>query len=245
MALTISPHVSTSLSHVTRLDVSSIVFDLDTNLYRSAADALMTDDSFFCAQLLSFGRVTANIGGAGQIDLFSDGKMYFGLASDTSLFRSGANNLVTGGSFNALGTFRSDALASAIAYAAFATDRTPQYSWFVRNDGTMWWGSGALTQDTNLYRTAVGTLKTDGKFEIAGVGANAFNVSNGNAFNIDSNNIKVSIGGQGSSGNYTLAILSTNSVPNTNPVGGGVLWVESGALKYRGSGGTVTTIALS
>jgi hypothetical protein len=31
-------------------------------------------------------------------------------------------------------------------------------------------------------------------------------------------------------------------VPNT-PSGGGVFYVESGALKYKGSSGTVTTIA--
>jgi hypothetical protein len=31
--------------------------------------------------------------------------------------------------------------------------------------------------------------------------------------------------------------------PSTNPTGGGILYVEAGALKYRGSSGTVTTIA--
>jgi hypothetical protein len=32
-------------------------------------------------------------------------------------------------------------------------------------------------------------------------------------------------------------------VPTTNPSGAGILYVESGALKYRGTSGTVTTIA--
>jgi hypothetical protein len=32
-------------------------------------------------------------------------------------------------------------------------------------------------------------------------------------------------------------------VPNADPSGGGVLYVEAGALKYRGSSGTITTIA--
>jgi hypothetical protein len=31
--------------------------------------------------------------------------------------------------------------------------------------------------------------------------------------------------------------------PNSNPSGGGILYVDAGALKYRGSSGTVTTIA--
>ena len=42
------------------------------------------------------------------------------------------------------------------------------------------------------------------------------------------------------SGNVSIA--NTNSAPAT-PASGGVLYVEAGALKYIGSGGTVTTIA--
>jgi hypothetical protein len=37
--------------------------------------------------------------------------------------------------------------------------------------------------------------------------------------------------------------LANATVPTANPTGGGVLYVEAGALKYRGSSGTVTTIA--
>lgn len=45
--------------------------------------------------------------------------------------------------------------------------------------------------------------------------------------------------------NAEVAIEMQNAsvVPSTNPTGGGVIYVEGGALKYRGSGGTVTTIA--
>jgi hypothetical protein len=43
------------------------------------------------------------------------------------------------------------------------------------------------------------------------------------------------------SGNQFVA--NTSSAPGSNPSGGGYLYVESGALKYRGSSGTVTTIA--
>ena len=39
-----------------------------------------------------------------------------------------------------------------------------------------------------------------------------------------------------------LGIKNATSVPSTNPTGGGILYVESGALKYRGSSGTVTTL---
>lgn len=37
--------------------------------------------------------------------------------------------------------------------------------------------------------------------------------------------------------------LANATAPSANPSGGGVLYVESGALKYRGSSGTTTTIA--
>ena len=39
-----------------------------------------------------------------------------------------------------------------------------------------------------------------------------------------------------------LFVSNATTAPTTNPTGGGILYVEAGALKYRGSGGTVTTI---
>lgn len=40
-------------------------------------------------------------------------------------------------------------------------------------------------------------------------------------------------------------IANTDSAPGSNPVGGGYLYVESGALKYRGTSGSVSTIAVA
>ena len=40
-----------------------------------------------------------------------------------------------------------------------------------------------------------------------------------------------------------LAVANAGTVPASNPTGGGVLYAEGGALKWRGSSGTVTTIA--
>lgn len=45
------------------------------------------------------------------------------------------------------------------------------------------------------------------------------------------------------SGSGVFGIANASVAPTTNPTGGGVLYVEGGALKYRGSSGTVTTIA--
>lgn len=45
-------------------------------------------------------------------------------------------------------------------------------------------------------------------------------------------------GGQG-----VIAIANATVVPSGNPAGAGILYVEDGALKHRGSSGTVTVIA--
>ena len=52
-------------------------------------------------------------------------------------------------------------------------------------------------------------------------------------------------GGAASLGGGTgvIGITNATTVPTTNPTGGGILYVENGALKYRGSSGTVTVIA--
>lgn len=44
-------------------------------------------------------------------------------------------------------------------------------------------------------------------------------------------------------GDKVIAIANAATVPASNPTGGGILYCEGGALKYRGSSGTVTTIA--
>lgn len=43
-------------------------------------------------------------------------------------------------------------------------------------------------------------------------------------------------------GNGVLAVRNTSKAPVTNPRHGGILYVEDGALKYKGSTGTVTTL---
>jgi hypothetical protein len=39
-----------------------------------------------------------------------------------------------------------------------------------------------------------------------------------------------------------LALANAATPPSTNPTGGGIIYVQAGALKYLGSGGTVTTL---
>ncbi len=56
-------------------------------------------------------------------------------------------------------------------------------------------------------------------------------------------NLGIGTDSQFGSGTKVLALSNAGVVPTTNPSGGGVLYVQGGALKYRGSSGTVTTIA--
>lgn len=44
-------------------------------------------------------------------------------------------------------------------------------------------------------------------------------------------------------GSGIIYIPNALAAPSSNPTGGGILYTQSGALKYRGSSGTVTTIA--
>jgi len=66
--------------------------------------------------------------------------------------------------------------------------------------------------------------------------------TSGNSW-ILSNNIGLGTSNQFGGGVKVIGIANATTVPSSNPSGGGVLYVENGALKYRGSSGTVTTIA--
>ena len=63
---------------------------------------------------------------------------------------------------------------------------------------------------------------------------------------------KVNSSGNIVAGNMAIATssvstihISNGTIPSADPTGGGVLYVEAGALKFRGSSGTVTTIAVA
>lgn len=57
------------------------------------------------------------------------------------------------------------------------------------------------------------------------------------------NTFMLASSGSYGSGSGVLFLGNATTAPTTNPTGGGILYVEAGALKFRGSSGTVTTIA--
>ena len=74
----------------------------------------------------------------------------------------------------------------------------------------------------------------------SGTAGNAINFTMSLLINSDGSLL---LGGASTPGAKVLYIANATAAPATDPVGGGVLYVEGGALKYRGSSGTVTTIA--
>ncbi len=57
------------------------------------------------------------------------------------------------------------------------------------------------------------------------------------------NNGNIGISGASFGSGVKVLFIADGTAPSSNPSGGGILYVESGALKYRGSSGTVTTVA--
>ena len=201
----------------------------DTTLYRSVANTLKTDDDFSVA---------------------------------LNVLMDGATSILN---------FRAGAAASTGSIAMVVTGDTNS-RFQLNRGGIMEWGPGNAAVDTNLYRSATSVLKTDDRFDAAGglkaTGAH-IEISSGNLYlygaaaqiilgtssdvNLYRSNTDVlrtddtyAIGAGVTVPTMTgVGVLLSNltTAPSTNPVGGGVLYAEAGALKWRGSSGTVTTIA--
>lgn len=61
---------------------------------------------------------------------------------------------------------------------------------------------------------------------------------------VDADRVNYGFGGEGYGGGQgVMFIKNAVTTPTTDPSAGGILYTEAGALKYRGSSGTVTTIA--
>ncbi len=55
-------------------------------------------------------------------------------------------------------------------------------------------------------------------------------------------NVGINTMNQFGSGAKVIGISNATTLPTTNPTGGGVLYAEAGALKWRGSSGTISTL---
>jgi len=181
------------------------------------------------------------------------------LAYSLDVLSSGATTVAVRSS-GAVGLYRGYAIA----------DGTAEYGQFKQNfstgelqivSGTAGWG-GFLTLSTGgseRYRIASDGVATDPaavtRLSIDGQGAtwHLDNERTNGIFKItrnstacltidNSGNVGIGVSTFGTSAAKVLG-LANATAPSTSPAGMGQLYVEAGALKYRGSSGTVTTIA--
>lgn len=99
----------------------------------------------------------------------ADGKMQWGtgsLAADTNLYRRATSTLATDHTFNAFGGvygLRDAATSIALGVRVGTAGSYEQFDRFCAlANGTLRWGDGGNAQDTYLYRTSAGVLRTNG-----------------------------------------------------------------------------------
>jgi hypothetical protein len=124
---------------------------------------------------------------------------------------------VYGSNVSGIGQFRIDCPAAGTAQQTFAINGTYQGQLFT--DGTKF-VIGTPNSTPIVFRTNLTEALTIDASQNVGVGVSTF----------------------GTSAAKVLG-LANATAPSTSPAGMGQLYVEAGALKYRGSSGTVTTIA--
>jgi hypothetical protein len=112
-----------------------------------------------------------------RVRVDTNGKISWGSGTanrDATLYRSGTSTLATDGAFSIGGTAThlgsTDSVRSSATNSAYTSkvtaDTVVRHN--VMADGKHEWGDGASTRDTNLYRSASATLKTDGAFVVGG-----------------------------------------------------------------------------
>lgn len=115
-----------------------------------------------------------------------------------------------------------DDLGAVVFSGSDGTNFIPAVMIFAECDGTP--GTNDMPGRLSFHTTADGASSPTERFRID----NAGNIGvNGTSF------------GSG----VKVMFIANGTAPSGTPTGGGILYVESGALKYKGSSGTVTTIA--
>lgn len=201
----------------------------DTNLYRLQAGWLKTDGGLWTSG--------EHVVAGPQLSLVGEGRIVFGSGADTNLYRIAASHLHTDGVFSVGG--------GVLIYGDTLLDAGDA-------GRRLYFGSG---YDTSLYRAAAGRLKTDGTLEagaavlassgltfggdtsIARSAANQLRtpgqlVTGADVFVADGTSQRVAIGNR---------YLGWPAIEFGNQAG--IVYIANGALTYRGSNGTVTTLA--
>lgn len=134
----------------------------DTNLYRSAASTLKTDGTFNAVTALQVNGVNVLTTGDTTRVLKAGDTMSGALA--VTIAAAGYALALTNSSAGHGLSIGLGAATNLAYFAAVTGDSFGRYS--VDASGKTSWGSGALAVDTNLYRSAANTLKTDNSLMI-------------------------------------------------------------------------------
>lgn len=159
------------------------------------------------------------------------GNLLIGTTTD-----DGSNKLQVNGSLKAANIMFVD--------GANLTDRDLRFTtgaslrWVLRVNASSESGSDAGSNLQILARTDAGAA-IDAPIEINRASAGSIRIGGTTNRNIRLLTGTESFGG----GSNVIFICNAMTAPTTNPTGGGILYSEAGALKWRGSAGTVTTIA--
>jgi hypothetical protein len=167
----------------------------------------------------------------------------------------------TGTAAQGIRIFSSDSGTSGNAFTAALNGRD---DFVIKGDGKVGIGLPTATtpagrleirqvdlSDVGLAMTALASgqsmilLKDSGgnqRFEINNSGNAVFRALSYFTSTMQIGSTSAQVGGGGSG---CIGIANRGTAPSTNPTGGGVMYAESGALKWRGSSGTVTTIAVA
>lgn len=174
----------------------------------------VTDNASFVSSLL----VDFQIGGSSKFSVSKAGRVV--IATDLWI-TSGSSVLTTDGSHQL--AIRNGASGQAIRVYNTYTDST---NW---ERGNFSWVTNVLTIGT--AKQGSGTDRTM-ELQTAGVTRMAFDIVG---------NVGIGVSAFGTSAAKVIGIAN-GTAPSSSPAGMGQLYVEAGALKYRGSGGTVTVL---
>ena len=180
--------------------------------------------------LVHFAGTAGNATHASQIELRS-GVFRVKAGSAAKLeFEAPAGTTFKGGTVEAQSLFRFTASLPASGMDG---------AYLGRRTGDMAQPSLILSTTSNEWRVE----NRGGQLQMLRDGASALKIDATRTAFTGSRNVGVNTETAFGSGTGVLGIANATTAPTANPSGGGVLYVEGGALKFRGSAGTVTTIA--
>lgn len=167
-----------------------------------------------------------------QASFIADGVVWT-LAGDNfpSFFDGPQFSVANSGSFNATAAYRSYHSGLTVNTGVTLNRRTG----FAYANAT---GAGTLNEQRGLFVAAL----TKGAVANNPLFINAPDTADASGSLIDGNITMFALAGSYGGGSKVLFMHNAATDPTTNPTAGGILYTSGGALKYRGSSGTVTTL---